>query len=277
MDRSGLTLYTKDSIIATTSRGNQEKWYDKKSGLWYKLDVHGAEALAEAVASRILREHSNLGELGFSAAEYDVQIVQVHGKHIPASVSKNFRADNESIVTCYTLLKNGIGPDFAGKFNAKRNLSQRIAFLVDSVKDIANIPDFEKYLTVLFEIDTLILNQDRHLNNIAVLATPSGYKPCTIFDNGAGFMLDYGMFPYDVETKGWVTQAVSLPFKVSFPVLLRTVHNLYGQYLKVDFTKKDVQKIIQTYLPYYPEKLQPYLSERVETVLMRQKKKMGNQ
>lgn len=275
MDKNRVRLYTKDSIVVTTSRGNQEKWFDKESGLWYKLDSRGAEALAEAIASSILREHSNLYELGFSAAEYDVQAGTVHNKNVLISVSQNFRGADESIVTCYTILKNGIGPDFISKFNARRNLSQRIEFLVSSVKDVTNIPDFEKYLTVLFEIDALILNQDRHLNNIAVLATPTGYKPCPIFDNGAAFLLDYGCFPYNIETKGCISQALSLPFKVSFPTLLRVMHTLYGKHLEVDYSRQDVRTIVQQYLPHYPPNIQPYLSERIESVLMTQRGKFS--
>ncbi len=41
-----IKLYTDDKIAETSSKGNQEKWED--SGIWYKVDQFGYEALAEA-------------------------------------------------------------------------------------------------------------------------------------------------------------------------------------------------------------------------------------
>ncbi len=73
--------------------------------------------------------------------------------------------------------------------------------LVETMKEISGLQDFGAYLTLLFEIDALIVNQDRHLNNIAVMRTADGYRFCPIFDNGAAFLLDYGLYPYEIETK----------------------------------------------------------------------------
>lgn len=33
-----LTLHTNDRVVVTTSRGNQEKWFDAEKNLWYKVD-----------------------------------------------------------------------------------------------------------------------------------------------------------------------------------------------------------------------------------------------
>ena len=48
---------TNEKIAETSSKGNQEKWYD--DGWWYKLDQFGYEALTETLVSRLL-EHSNI-------------------------------------------------------------------------------------------------------------------------------------------------------------------------------------------------------------------------
>ena len=42
-----LILHTNDRIVTTTSRGNQEKWFDAENDLWYKVDNGHFEALAE--------------------------------------------------------------------------------------------------------------------------------------------------------------------------------------------------------------------------------------
>ena len=36
-------LVTNEKIAETSSKGNQEKWFDGTSGLWYKLDRFGYE------------------------------------------------------------------------------------------------------------------------------------------------------------------------------------------------------------------------------------------
>ena len=44
-----------------------------------------------------------------------------------------------------------------------------MAYLAEETANITGLSLFPQYLTLLFEIDGLILNDDRHLNNIAVL------------------------------------------------------------------------------------------------------------
>ena len=56
-----LTLHTNDRVVVTTSRGNQEKWFDAEKNLWYKVDGGCFEALAEAVSSEVLRNSSKAG------------------------------------------------------------------------------------------------------------------------------------------------------------------------------------------------------------------------
>ena len=67
-----LTLHTNARVVVTTSRGNQEKWFDAEKNLWYKVDDGCFEALAEAVSSEVLRNFTNAARLpGISVANYD--------------------------------------------------------------------------------------------------------------------------------------------------------------------------------------------------------------
>ena len=50
-------LVSNEKIAETSSKGNQEKWFDH--GRWYKLDQFGYEALTETFTSMIL-ERSNI-------------------------------------------------------------------------------------------------------------------------------------------------------------------------------------------------------------------------
>ena len=92
-----LTLYTNDRVVVTTSRGNQEKWFDAEENLWYKVDDGCVEALAEAVSSEVLRNFTNAARLpGISVANYWVDTVEVHGLKRVVSVSENFKAEHRT-------------------------------------------------------------------------------------------------------------------------------------------------------------------------------------
>lgn len=272
MARNTVTLYTRDTLVTTTSKGNQEKWYDKATDAWYKLDCHGFESLAEAVASGLLQNFSNVPALGYEVAHYTVEKATVHGYERVVSVSKNFRRPEESLVSAYRLLTSAYGQDFGREFKKRKNLQQRMAFLVETVEEITGLQDFGKYLTLLFEIDALILNQDRHLNNIAVMRTAEEYRFCPIFDNGAAFLLDYGLYPYEIETKALLPQARALPFNTTYTANLRAARKLYGPQLRVDFCKEDIKNILAPLLEFYPQGLRYALAQRIEDVLLLRKK-----
>lgn len=82
-------LYTHDIVAATSSKGNQEKWYDAASDHWYKLDTGAFEARSETIASVVLT-HSNLSDLGFSSVPYQIEKVRMHGREQIACVSPIF-------------------------------------------------------------------------------------------------------------------------------------------------------------------------------------------
>ncbi|MCH5184564.1 MAG: hypothetical protein J1F64_00420 [Oscillospiraceae bacterium] len=58
-DRKDIKLVTDDKITETSSKGNQEKWFDADTNKWYKLDQFGYEALSETLISKLL-EKSNI-------------------------------------------------------------------------------------------------------------------------------------------------------------------------------------------------------------------------
>ena len=87
-------LYTKDTVVATSSKGNQEKWYSTDTNCWYKLDRIGFEALAETIACELLINYSNIeNELGYKVVPYTIETVDVHKKERVACASPNFLED----------------------------------------------------------------------------------------------------------------------------------------------------------------------------------------
>ena len=69
MAQDHLILHINDRVVPSTSLGNQEKWFDAEKNLWYKVDNGHFEALAEAMASEVLRRFTNAADLpGISTA-----------------------------------------------------------------------------------------------------------------------------------------------------------------------------------------------------------------
>ena len=125
---------TNDRVVVTTSRGNQEKWFDTEKNLWYKADGGCFEALAEAVSSEVLRNFTNAARLpGISVANYWVDTAEVHGLKRVVSVSENFKREEESLVTANTILKNSLGTGYLEEFNHRTSLKERIRLLVDAM------------------------------------------------------------------------------------------------------------------------------------------------
>jgi len=54
-----IRLISDEKIAETSSKGNQEKWYDDSLDVWYKLDHFGYEALAETLISMLLEKSNN--------------------------------------------------------------------------------------------------------------------------------------------------------------------------------------------------------------------------
>ena len=117
----------------------------------------------------------------------------------------------------------------------------RIRYIAEQTTEITGLHDFPQYLTLLFEIDSLILNDDRHLNNIAVLEQGGAYDYCPIFDNGAGLLSNMQVYNVGIEP-GWLIPSVmSRPFNISFNRQMGTVRRLYGNQLSLPkFAKADI-------------------------------------
>ena len=224
-----IKLATNDKIAETSSKGNQEKWLE--DGYWYKLDQFGYEALAEVMTSKLL-EFSNIEkETPFTFLRYEMQIINLHGFERVACVSKNFLKKNQSIIT---------------------------------VSEITGLKEFPRYLTLLFEIDSLILNDDRHLNNIAVIREGNKYDYCPIFDNGAGLLSNMQILRTDIEPKGLMKSLTASPFGMTFNRSLSTSRCLFGAVFKIEkFSKNELSEMLASLLAYYPQRDRDIISERV--------------
>ena len=264
-------LVTNEKIALTSSKGNQEKWCE--NNVWYKLDQFGYEVLAEAVASKILEKSNIEADTPFTFVRYDVEMVNVHNIARTACVSENFLNSGNAIVTINKLISNNLDTSLLHKLSKFNSDKKRIQYIVDITTEITGLKCFDKYLTLLFEIDSLIMNDDRHLNNIAVLENNGKFDYCPIFDNGAGLLSNMQIYKTDIEPKGIMKVMVASPFSMTFNRELKTIHALYGSVLKFQkFTKAEIDDIISPYLEFYPKRDRSIIKNRVEQCILQRQK-----
>ena len=161
-----------------TSDGTQIKYF--KDNMWYKLDRYGGEGEAEELASTILRLSN------YPAKKYvTYEQVVINGRR--GCVSKNFLHRNEQFITLYRLHMNVTGRDPAA-VTRMMDYDDAIEYVLDFVLKQTNV-DLHEYLADIFTLDALILNDDRHFNNLGLLYDGESFKPAPIFDNGKSLMI----------------------------------------------------------------------------------------
>ena len=268
-----IKLVTNEKVAETSSKGNQEKWYDKDTNKWYKLDQFGYEALAETFVSLLLEKSNINSDTPFSFAKYQMERLNVHGRDRTGCSSENFLKSEQSIITLSHLFSRHLGTSLKEKLERLSSDKKRIQYLGEATAEYTGLIEFPQYLTLLFEIDALFLNDDRHLNNIAVIEEKGKFKYCPIFDNGAGLLSNVQFSPMDISPKGLVKDLVARPFNTSFTRQINTARNLYGGILRIPkFTAREITIKLEPLLEYYPERDRGLITDRiVECILVRQK------
>lgn len=268
-----IKLVSNEKIAETSSKGNQEKWYDKEADSWYKLDQFGYESLAETVISELLEESNIETDAPFTFVRYGTTRLHVHGKDRTGCVSRNFLKDGESIITLNRLLSLYLGCPLKEKLLKLSSDKKRIEYVANTTAEITGLSDFPKYLTLIFEIDSLFLNDDRHLNNIAVIEKGGKYSYCPIFDNGAGLLSNVQFSPLDIDPKGLIREAVARPMGTTFTRQMNTARTLFGQQLKIKkFDRPEISEKVKPLLEYYSKRDGGLILDRVEEcILVRQK------
>lgn len=262
---------TNEKIAETSSKGNQEKWID--GDRWYKLDQFGYEALVEALISRLLR-CSNIGqELPFRFTEYRMEHIVAHGVERTGCSSENFLQPGQSIITLSHLYRRTSAVPLRDILARQSSDKRRIAYLADATAELTGLTLFPQYLTLLFEVDALFLNNDRHLNNIAVLEKNGKYDYCPIFDNGAGLLSNTRDAPMDIEPRALIAAQRARPFQTTFNRQMGTARALYGRQLNMPkLTREEILRSLEPLLLYYARRDRGIIADRVcATILLRQK------
>ena len=268
-----IRLVSNKKIAETSSKGNQEKWYEASTDTWYKLDQFGYEALAETVASKILERSNIESDTPFTFVRYSMERLQVHGRERTGCASANFLKHDEAIITVNRLLSRHLGIPLNEKLRQRPSDKKRIEYLAEATAEYTGLKYFPEYLTLLFEIDALICNDDRHLNNIAVIERNGKYDYCPIFDNGAGLLSNTQISRMDLEPSALIAVLRAQPIDTTFTRQMNTARNLYGPQLHLPkLTAQEIREILEPALIYYPQRDRSIIADRVvECILIRQK------
>lgn len=248
-----------------SSKGNQLKWQSK--GIWYKADYTGYEGLAEYVISHLLTK-STLSEKEYVL--YDIEEIKYKSNIYNGVRSKDFLKDGWQIITLERLVNTFSGESLYKSIFKIQNDKERLVFLVNQVERITGLKEFGKYINKLFTIDALFLNEDRHTHNIAVLMDTEGnYDYCPIFDNGAGLLSDIKMdYPLDNNVYELIENVKAKTICSDFDIQLTVSEKLYGENLKFNFTKNDVEEVTNNVIGYSKEE-----KERVRDIIFNQMRK----
>lgn len=264
MVRINLDAIEQEPILGHTSKGDQPKW--QLDGKWYKADHMGYEALAEVVVSQLLKQ-SNVPDF----VEYGPVLIQYQGKEIPGCVSKNFRRKDEMLVSFERLHRTYKGRGLAAALGGINKPQGRIRYTIDFIEQTTGLTGVGKYLTLLLELDSFFLNEDRHTNNLAVIRNEKTkeFRLCPIFDNGLALLSDLNDYPLDKDVYDSIKCVRAKPFDLDFNMQVEAAEELYGMQLNLSFSRKEVSKELKFVTELYGEKI--YC--RVEQVLFEQMRK----
>ena len=161
-----------------TSDGTQIKYFYENK--WFKVDRYGGEGICEELASRIF-ELSD-----FDKTQYvSYKSLLINGES--GCVSKNFLGDGENFITFYRLHSNIIATDPAS-VTSKMDYDDAIDYIIYFIKKNTKV-DVTSYLANTFVLDALILNEDRHFNNLGLIYDGQVFRTAPIFDNGKSLFI----------------------------------------------------------------------------------------
>lgn len=264
-------LTAENRIAETSSKGNQEKW--REGDRWYKLDLFGYEGLAETVTSSLLQK-TNVVDLGFRFVPYQMERLKAHRRLRTGCSSPNFRREGEAILTLADLFRKGIGPRWQDQIARQPNLAERVRWIAEQTTQLTGLSRFGQYLTLLFEADMLFGNEDRHLNNIAVLRRGEEFDYCPLFDFGAALLSNTRGYPLDIEPRAHLRLLRALPLETTFGRQVQAARAVYGPQLEWDFTVGDIAAALVKPLEFYAERDRADIAVRVTVCIQIQAEKL---
>lgn len=193
--------YSEDSLSAervlnslgSSPKRNQHKWEDGR--YFYKQDKFKGEALSEYLCSLFLQ-----------ASNCPLPYISYRLSGSPSVCKSTTFKPNFTFVSFYKIIEHEVNLGRIDKINSMDKWMKKWSRLssVDKVEYVCSAfkrlrvsrNDTLKYLTYMVELDTLVLNIDRHLNNFGLRYNFSKrtYEPMFLFDQGISLCVGEGIF-----------------------------------------------------------------------------------
>lgn len=173
-----ITLSNIDRFNSTgsSSKGNQIKYYS--NNIWYKIDTHGYEGLAECFSSCV---ESCVVDLGF--VPYYEEVFNINGGMYRGCYSYSmFDITRYKFITLRSILKNN---HISLSIFKQSSIRKSILDVISTILEFTGI-NIGKYLADTLFLDSIILNEDRHPMNLGLIYDTKlkKYSLVPIFDNG---------------------------------------------------------------------------------------------
>lgn len=200
--------------LSSTSKGNQIKWV--KGNKFLKANTMGYESIAEVLATEVAMATKGLNYVDYSLCK----IIEGGNYSYYGCVSDIFTRDDEIIVSVDRVLVRYLGSvSERNKFFKKNKGIDLVKNLSHICSEVTGIPqdDIMLYWSNIVKLDAIILNEDRHFNNISFLKSKNGsYSLSPIFDNGLSFLSDIRDYPLDEKLYDNIKRVKSRPFNSDF-------------------------------------------------------------
>ncbi|MFF2092708.1 hypothetical protein [Paenibacillus sp. NPDC058174] len=205
--------------FVSSSKGDQLKW--KMGNIWGKADKFGYEGLAEWVAYEMIKRSNIQPQL---VVPYSQCILREdYGSDYQGCYSDDFLNPGESLISLHRLLES-----YGVKFDdVIRDQSTRdsILFIVEFLRNEINLDTLD-YFSIMMELDAFLLNEDRHLNNIAFIHGSTGYRLCPYFDHGLSLLSDITDYPFTMPTDVALRNVKAKPFNRDFSKQARALESI---------------------------------------------------
>lgn len=213
-------------VCASSSKGNQSKW--RIDDNFIKQDFLGHESVAEVISSRLASCIKD-----FNYVEYNLCSIIYKGiQYDDCCISKNFLKEGSTLYSLYRLFEMR-NIDIEKEL---KNLSTDVAIL--KIQNILNLDDRTvEDIGRMLLFDAIILNDDRHFNNICFIRTEGGLALSPVFDNGGSLLSDLKYYPLAYGNFKNISSVKSKPFSTNFNKQIEGVLKLGVQPLQIDRSK----------------------------------------
>ena len=178
-----MVINSKNQITSGSLRGTQPKWFQDNK--YIKTDQVGYEGMAEEFASRFISQFTDLPVVLYTAVEVYDEDDLFKGS---GCYSENYNNGFVEVTLLDLLVQRG--------YTESELIATTGVRRWDLFKKHLTGTELTYLLNILV-IDTLILNDDRHMMNLGFYYMPDGTrKMLPIFDNGAAFLSDEDMYRY---------------------------------------------------------------------------------